>query len=58
MLGLVIFWVLIIAICAAHSPSMGSVSLTILYSCWISSVSSKEKALHLQQPRRLRHRLL
>ena len=58
MLGCVIFWVLIIAIYAADSLTMGSVSLTILYSCWISSVSSKEKAVHLQQPRRLRHRLL
>jgi len=58
MLGRVIFWVLIIAIYAADSLTMGSVSLTILYSCWLSEVSSKEKALHLQQPRRLRHRLL
>ena len=57
MLGSVIFWLLIMAICAADSAN-GSVSLTILYSCWISSVSSKEKAVHLQQPRRLRHRLL
>ena len=58
MLGCVILGVLIIAIYAADSLTMGSVSLTILYSCWISSVSSKEKAVHLQQPWRLRHRLL
>ena len=58
MLGCVILGVLIIDIYAADSLTMGSVSLTILYSCWISSVSSKEKAVHLQQPRRLRHGLL
>ena len=37
---------------------LAAVSLTILYSCRLSSLSPKEKALHLQQPRRLRHRFI